>query len=319
MTCVKQMAIALFAGALSLAPAHASEAKNENCTPSKWGPEDEIGSANLITPESVLESAKLIKRGKTKNLGIVIDSSTPAFGPRSLHMQIVQPGQEFGREAFPNGFNYNDDVFQGWFGIGSQIDGLAHIGQHGTFYNCYRGEDFVQITGVTKLGIEKLPPIVGRAVLIDMAGYIGVNHLEGGQYFTAEDVRGAVRKQGTSISKGDIVIFNTGWTEHVLPTNPELWGATQPGISEDVATYLASLDVLAVGADTWALDVVPSEKEGRPFQGHIILLKEHGIYILETMNVGPLVKEGVDEFLFVLGPVRIRGAVQSFVNPTAIY
>ena len=77
----------------------------EECKPVKWGADDEIGSANLITPKSVLLASQLIKKGKTQHLGIIIDNDTPAFGPRSLNLQIVQPAQEWGREAFPNGFN----------------------------------------------------------------------------------------------------------------------------------------------------------------------------------------------------------------------
>jgi kynurenine formamidase len=85
-----------------------------------------------------------------------------------------------------------------------------------------------------------------------------------------------------------------------------------------VARYLASKNVIAVGADTWAVDVVPAPDPDRGFQGHVILLKENGIHILETMNTGPLVRDQVTEFMFVLGPARIRGAVQMIINPIAI-
>ena len=66
----------------------------EECIPSKWGAEDEIGNANLMTPESVLKASKLIKYGKTYSLGIIIDSNTPAYPPRSLSLQVVQPTQQ---------------------------------------------------------------------------------------------------------------------------------------------------------------------------------------------------------------------------------
>ena len=84
------------------------------------------------------------------------------------------------------------------------------------------------------------------------------------------------------------------------------------------AEYLASKQVVAVGADTWGLDVIPPKDISKAFQGHVILLKENGIYILETMNTGPLVKDGALEFLFVLGQAKVRGAVQMFINPIAI-
>ncbi|MBQ0798188.1 MAG: cyclase family protein [Porticoccaceae bacterium] len=291
----------------------------ESCQPNKWGAEDEIGAANLITPQSVLLASQLVKRGKTHHLGVIIDKDTPAFGPRSLNLQIVQPGQEWGREAFPNGFNYNDDMFQGWFGIGSQLDGLGHVGQHGTFYNCMKGEDFVTTTGLTKLGIEKVPPIVARGIVLDMAAHFGVDYLKGGQVFSVKDVKAVASKQNTPIRPGDVVLFHTGWTENMMSQNPKTWGSTEPGIAEGVATYLAGENVLAVGADTWGVDPIPPEKPGRIFQGHITLLLENGIYLFETMNTGPLVRDGALEFFFVFGPPRVRGAVQALADPIAIY
>ena len=86
----------------------------------------------------------------------------------------------------------------------------------------------------------------------------------------------------------------------------------------EVAEYLASKQVIAVGADTWGLDVVPPKNINEPFQGHVILLKKNGIYILENMNTGPLVKDGALEFLFVLGQAKVKGAVQMIINPIAI-
>ena len=82
--------------------------------------------------------------------------------------------------------------------------------------------------------------------------------------------------------------------------------------------FLAGLDVIAVGADTFGVDVVPAEDPDKPFIGHVIYLKENGIYILETMNTGPLVRDGAFEFLFVLGQAKVRGAVQMIINPVAI-
>ncbi|MBQ0719339.1 MAG: cyclase family protein [Gammaproteobacteria bacterium] len=291
----------------------------EECKTSKWGAEDEIGSANLITPASVLKASSLIKQGKTQHLGVIIDKNTPAFGPRSLNLQIVQPGQEWGRSPFPNGFNYNDDVFQGWFGIGSQLDGLSHPGQHGMFYNCNDGKDFVRTEGVTKMGIEKVPPMVARGVVLDMAAHAGVDFLKGGQYFSVADVKAVEKKQGTPIREGDVVLFHTGWTENMMTQDPQTWGSEEPGISEEVAQYLVDKNVVAVGADTWGVDVVPPQNKDNIFGGHIILMVEHGIYLLETMQTGPLVRDKAFEFFFVLGPHRVRGTVQAMIDPIAIY
>lgn len=304
--------LVLVVGQVAVADAH------EQCEPSRWGADDEIGSANLITPASVAEASKLVTTGRTYSLGITIDSTTPAFPPRSLSLQVVQPNQQQGRVAFP-GASYNDDIFQGWFGIGSQIDGLGHLGTaEGQYYNCNDAKDFAHITGLTKMGIEKIPPLVARGVVLDMAGHFGIASMEAGQYFGVDDVKAVAKRQDTPLRRGDVVLFHTGWTDAKLKSEPEVWGSVEPGQSEEVARYMADLDVLAVGADTWGVDVVPPQHESRPFFGHVILLKEHGIYILETMNTGPLVRDGVFEFLFVLGQAKVRGAVQMIINPVAI-
>ena len=288
------------------------------CKPSQWGPKDEIGAANRITPASVLVAAKLIKTGKTYSLGFAIDSSTPAFPPRSLSLQIVQPGQQGGKRPFPNGLVYNDDIFQGWFGIGSQLDGLSHVGWDGVFFNCNQMKDFAEISGVTKLGIEKVPPIVARGVVLDMAGHFGVKHMEAGKWFTADDIKAVAKKQRVELREGDVILFHTGWTENVLPSDPQKWIAGAPGMSEDAATYMASIGPVAVGSDTWAVDVLPPQKKGRLAQGHITLIQQEGIYLLETMNTGPLVRDKAWEFLFVLGHAKVKGAVQMIINPVAI-
>ncbi|MEK9776013.1 MAG: cyclase family protein, partial [Quisquiliibacterium sp.] len=91
-----------------------------DCKPSKWGPKDEIGSANLVTPERTKAALKLVKQGKSHPLGIVIDSTTPAFPPRSLSLEVVQPNQQGGKRLFAYNASYNDDLIQTWIGIGPQ-------------------------------------------------------------------------------------------------------------------------------------------------------------------------------------------------------
>lgn len=293
----------------------------EECTPSKWGADDEIGAANLITPERVVAAAKLVRKGESHPLGIVIDPNMPAFPPRAMMLQVVQPGQQGGKRLTQFGYEavYNDDVAQLWFGIGPQLDGLGHYGVGGYYYNCNRDRDFAELPGLIKLGIHTIPPLVGRGVLIDMARHFSKPALEAGEAFDADDIRAAAAAQGVTIKGGDIVLFHTGWTDAKLAHDPQAWVAAEPGITPDAAAYLASLNVLAVGADTWGLEVIPPREGERPFWGHVVLLKENGIYILETMNTGRLAEERVHEFLFVLGQARVKGAVQMMINPVAMW
>lgn len=287
----------------------------------QWGPTDTIGSANLVTPQRTLAATKLVKQGKSMPLGIAIGPNTPAFAPRSLSLQVVQPNQQGGKKLSSFGYeaNYNDDVLQTWVGIGSQLDGLGHLGENGKYYNCLDEKEISAITGLTKLGTHDIPPLVGRAVIIDMAAHAGVDVLAPGQHFGPAEVKAAIKAQGIDIETGDIILFHTGWTANKLESDPQTWGSSEPGLNNAGVEYIASLNPMAVGADTWGLEPIPAPKGDKVFYGHVVLLKQHGIYILETMNIGPLVNEGVKEFMFVLGQPRIIGTVQAMINPVALY
>ena len=294
----------------------------QDCKPSKWGANDEIGAANYITPQSVLAATKLVKMGQTHPLGIVVEPGMPAFPPRSVSLQIVSPGQHNGRDLtkdFGWPAVYNDDLAQLWFGVGPQLDGLGHLGEKNLYYNCNHAFDFVTLTGLTKLGTDKVPPMVARGVLIDMAKHFKVESMAPGQAITPADIDAAMKAQGVQIRQGDVVLFHTGYTDAKLKSDPKTWVSTQPGLTNAAAVHLAKMNPMAVGADTWGLEAVPPAPGDRVFYGHVTFLKEHGIYILETMNTGRLAKESVKEFMFVLGQARVKGAVQMMINPVAMW
>lgn len=304
-------ALFAFAGTAALA---------QDCEPSKWGADDELGSANLITPERVLEASKLITRGVSRPLGVVIDANTPAFPPRSLNLQVVQPNQQGGQKLTAFGYpgNYNDDLIQTWVGIGSQLDGLGHLGENGLYYNCLDEKEIAAITGLTKLGTHAVPPLVGRAVILDMAAHFGKPFLEAGESWGSAEMIAAAEAQGVTMGEGDIILIHTGWTEAKLESDPQAWGSGEPGPNNEGMAWLASLNPLAIGADTWGVEPVPAPEGDGVFYGHVIALMQHGIYLLETMNTGPVLRDGVNEFMFVLGAARLRGAVQMIINPVAI-
>ena len=311
----------IIAGVTCAVALMATSAFAQDCRESKWGKDDVIGSANLVSPERTMEAAKLVKMGKSTPLGIVIDSNTPAFPPRSLSLQVVQPNQQGGQKLTQFGYpgNYNDDLLQTWVGIGSQIDGLGHLGEKGFYYNCLDEKEISAITGLTKLGVHDIPPLVGRGVILDMAKHAGKDVLAAGDHFGEAEIKAAAEAQGVEIREGDIVLFHTGWTENMLESDPKAWVSGEPGLNVTGSRYLASKNVMAVGADTWGVEPVPPAEGDGAFYGHVVLLQENGIYILETMNTGPLVRDGVTEFAFVLGQARIRGSVQMIINPVALY
>ena len=294
----------------------------EDCEYSEWGRDDQIGAANRITPERTIAAASLVKTGASHPLGIIITPGMPAYPPRYTRLQVVQPEHQYRTDASHKlgwKISANDDLVQMWLGTGPQIDGLGHLGEDGEFYNCHQGKDFAAITGLTKLDISQIPPMVARGVLIDVAKHFGVSHLSAAQPISTQDLQGAMKEQDITVREGDVILLHTGYTDAFLEANPELWGSTIPGITNDAARYLASLKPLAVGADTWGLGAVPPKPGDKVFYDHAILLKQNGIYILETMNTGRLAEEAVKEFMFVLGQARLKGAVQMVINPVAMW
>lgn len=289
----------------------------EKWWPSKWGADDTIGSFNQLGPELALKAASLIKTGKTYNLGIETNSKTPGYPPRTFEVNVVYPNQYDGAALGDNKMNYFDDMMKGWMGVGSQIDGLGHAGTNGVFYNGFKGSDFAKIDGLTKMGVEDYPPIVTRGVLLDMAKCMGKPMLAEGTAYTREDIISCEQQLGVSVEKGDVVLFHSGWMA-MIETDPDKFVKVQPGLGVTGAKYLVEKDVIAVGADTSALEVIPFEDPKIVFPVHQLLLNYNGIYILENMDTNALAADGAYEFMFVLGPAKITGAVQMIINPIAI-
>ncbi|MCA1453457.1 cyclase family protein [Bradyrhizobium sp. BRP22] len=291
-------------------------ASAQDWTKSKWGPNDEIGAANYMTPELVVKAASLVKTGKTYALGIPVDTKTPAYPPRTFKMTVVQPGQAGISGLGPNKATYNDDILDTWVGIGSQLDGLGHLGIEHVYYNGNKLADFADPNGLKKLGIEKVPPMVARGVLLDMAAYYNTDVVKEGTAFNKKEIEEAAKKQGVEIRQGDVVIFHTGWLS-LIGKDDKRYSAGEPGLGVEGANYLTGKGVVAVGADTWGLEVLPFETNN-VFEVHQILLAKNGTYILENMDTAELAKDRGYEFLFVLGQPRWRGGVQSMINPVAI-
>ena len=149
-----------------------------------------------------------------------------------------------------------------------------------------------------------------------MAKHFGVERLDPMASFGSEEIKAAAEAQGVSIEAGDVVLFHTGWLS-LEKEDPEAYIAQQPGIDLDGATYLAELGVVAIGADSAALETM-TFPEGILFPVHQYLLVDAGVYVLETMNTHELAADGVYEFFFVLGQPRFAGSVQAVINPVAI-
>ena len=296
-----------------------AQARQKPClTASKFGPDDQIGNLNYVTPAKTLAASKLVTRGKAYRLGIETNKDTPAYPPRTFAITVVQPGQSAGATIGPTKTTYNDDIITGWVGVGSQLDGLGHIGVDNLYFNCHKAADFALTDGLKKLGVENVPAVATRGVLLDMAGYFNTDIVKEGTAFNRAEIEGAMKRQGIkAIEKGDVVLFYTGWLK-LLGKDNKRYGSAAPGLGREGAKYLASLEVVMVGSDTWSMEVIPFEKDAGVFEVHQILIPLNGIHILENMNTEEMVKDQAWEFLFTLGPARITGGVQAIINPIAV-
>jgi kynurenine formamidase len=154
-------------------------------------------------------------------------------------------------------------------------------------------------------------------VLLDIAAQRGVERLSGGTAIHRAELEAVAASQGVEVRRGDVVILNTGW-QSLAESDPQRFLSKEPGLDVDAAEYLASLGVVAVGSDTWGLEVFPNPDPDLIFPVHQVLLPKHGIYILENIRTEELAADRAFEFLFVLGQPRFVGAVQMVINPVAI-
>ena len=312
----KKMAAAL-ALTFSLFSLNNSALAEGNWYPSKYGADDTLGAMNELSEKKTKLAAQLVKTGKTYALGVETGPTSPAYPPRSYSMTILQLDDGMGTPMGSNKATGNDDLMHIWMGIGSQIDGLGHMGVNHQYYNGHMASDFVTPSGLTKLSIDRLPPVATRGVLLDIAKLMKTDILPAGTAFNRKEIDAAANAAGITIEAGDIVLFHTGWL-NVMDTDPQAFMASAPGLGLEGARYLASLGVVAIGADTWALEVLPSEDATMLFPVHPELLAKNGIYILENMDTRALAADNASEFLFVLGTPRFVGAVQAVINPVAV-
>lgn len=285
--------------------------------PSRYGADDTLGAVNLLSPDKVRDAAKLVKTGKTYSLGVEISRDTPAYGARAFQLFAVAGGNGAGVPLGSNKTTYNDDWIVTWLGIGTQLDGLGHLGINHRYYNGVPLDDFWKDDGLTKLSTADVPPIVTRGVLLDIAGLRGEKILPAGTAINRTEIDEAAKKQQVGLQEGDVVILHTGW-QALATTDKQKFLAGEPGLGKEGAEYLSNLGVVAVGADTWGVEAVPAEESDEVFPVHQILLAKNGVYILENIKTDELVADQAWEFLFVLGQPKMKGAVQMMINPVAI-
>ena len=282
--------------------------------PSRWGADDQRGAVNRITPAKVVEASRLITRGTVYQLGRVYEAGMPLFGSRHYSLRIPQA---FGPTG-SNQFTYLDEIVSGELGqIGTQFDGLGHVGIGDLFYNGNRRSDVASPEGLTRLGIENVGPIVTRGVLIDVARHRGVAQLGADYEITAADLQGALKAQGVEIRPGDVVLVHTGWGALWMKDNARFLQSA-PGLGIAAAQFLVDREIAMVGSDNWGIEVSPNPDATLVGPVHQLLVARNGIYQFENLATEELARENVYEFAFFFAPLRLKGATGSPGNPVAI-
>src|SRR5262245_57171725 len=306
--------IALVVVGLAAAAGGIALGQSDQWFPSRWGAADQRGAANRITPAKVLEAKSLITKGNLYQLGRPYENGMPMVGVRHFSIRIPQAIGPLGS----NKTIYHDDLVSGELGqIGTQFDALGHLGIGDLFYNGNDRKDFAKTDGLAKLGVEQAGAIVTRGVLVDVAAFKGVARLDGGYEITPADIQGALKKQGTEIHSGDVVVLHTGWGTLWMVDNAK-FGASAPGIGLQAGQYLVDREVVMIGADTWSMEVVPNPNPDLQFPVHQLLLARNGIYIFENLLTEELARDRVYEFAFFFAPLKLKGATGSPGNPIAV-
>jgi hypothetical protein len=307
----------------SLVLAHLAAAQTREAGPwwpnPLWGPQDQSGGSNWITPEKVQQAVSLVQTGKVYELGHPYERGMPLVGGRSYNIFI--PSFPTSGPFGPERMVYNDEFVAAEIGqVGTQFDGPGHPGKQMTmadgtetqvFYNGYSAAEMRHPYGLLKLGVEQVKPILTRGVLIDVAGYKDLKLLPDGYEIGMDDVRGALNKEGLDLAgfaAGDAILFNVGWWRR-WPDRVCVDG-NKPYLGQDVVDWVIKLQASMVGSDTVLDGPVP--------RVHEQLIMRNGIFNLEFMNFETVLADQVHEFLFILTPLRLKGATGSPCRPLAV-
>ena len=294
-------------------PTWSPPAEKDRC-PSKWGAGDERGAANHIKPTTVLNAVKLIKTGEVIELSHVLNAQMPFSRTRRFDLHTKRTFMNLPS----NRRGSNEEIVITEIGqVGTQFDAFNHQTHEDSMYNCFKVSDTATRGGFNKLGVHNVGAIMTRGVLIDVAGFKGVDTLPDTYEITVEDLQGALKKQNLGLQAGDAIIVNTGWHK--------LWGKDNaryvkscPGLGIKAAQWLIAQDPVLLGSDNWPVEVSPNPDPQLSLPLHQIALVVNGVHLLENLKLDELAAKQVYEFAFIMQPLKIEGGSGSTVAPIAV-
>jgi kynurenine formamidase len=293
--------------------------------PSRYGADDEAGALNEITPAGVVRATRLVRTGRVFDLAHVLDDRVPAFPGRTFRQYLTTTAHQLNRRApraggaglGRNEVNWIVEYVSAPSQMGTHMDALNHLQIGDRTYNGHRLDDIVEEHGTNRLGVDSLPQVVTRGVLLDIAAVRGVDRLARGDVVTPTDAEAALAAAHLTVEPGDAVLFHTGWGAQ--------WGVDndgyvdgEPGPGLDLAHWLVERRVAMTGCDTWSFGPVPAEDPDEPFVVPQLLNVKHGVVVLENLRLTELARARVTEFLFVVSHAKLRGATGAWVAPLAV-
>ncbi len=293
--------------------------------PSRYGQDDEAGALNEISPGKVVEAAGLVREGRVYDLAHVLHSGIPTFPGRTFRQYLTTNYHEINRRSDrggPEGLGRNSvnwivEQVMGTQQMGTHMDGLNHLQRGDRTYNGFSLGEIVEDHGTNRLGIDTLPQVVTRGLLLDVAGARGGEHLEQGEVVTVADAEAALAGAGLEVGPGDAVFFHTGWGG-LWGTDNERYAAGEPGPGMALGEWLADHRVALTGCDTWSFGPYPPEDPDEPFVVPQTLNVRYGVVVAENLRLEEVAREGVHEFMLVISHAKLRGATGAWVAPLAI-
>jgi kynurenine formamidase len=267
---------------------------------------DELGMLRYVTDSKRLRALSLVREGRLYDLGHVLDEHSPVFPGRFFRQTLVTTAHH-ANAAMPvgeNEVNWITEVFSSTTQLGTHLDTLGHLQMGDRAYGGHSVAELAGPSGLTKLGAETVPQIVTRGLLADVAP-LGPG-----------DVIGVDAVAGLDPEPGDAVLFHTGWGAGWTDSERYLSGEPGPGLA--LAEWLAEKQVALTGCDTWSYGPVPAEDPARPFAVPQHLNVEHGVFIVENLDLSELAADGVREFALVLTFPKLRGATGAWTSPIAL-
>ena len=289
----------------------------------RWGDRDERGTANLIDDAALRRGLDAVRSGRHVSMAIPLDQKSPQQGgapgriaPLRTMLAINQTYTGLEGDAA-----FNDDTVVMAMSAGTHIDALGHVTYGGFMYNGHPADKATAVDGLKRCGAEKIGPLMGRGVLLDLPAALGVDRLEPGYAVTAADLDAAVELARVDLVPGDIACVRTGQMQLFHGGDTHGYNHDTPGLSTHTIRWVRDHDLGAVFTDTYVYEVWPPEDWAAMMVVHMIHLRDIGQIQGQNFDFEPLAAEcaadGVYDFLFSAHPEPFTGGCSAPVHPVA--